>query len=80
MQNIFMPLARIKINRKTVRWPIFYPFANDKLVTYYDKRGFKGRSEIKNIIFNESDDIKEYLLEGYELTKPLLSIYKKMEI
>ena len=54
--------------------------ANDKLVTYYDKRGFKGRSEIKNIIFNESDDIKEYLLEGYELTKPLLSIYKKMEI
>ena len=25
--------------------------ANDKLVTYYDKRGFKGRSEIKNIIF-----------------------------
>ena len=36
--------------------------------------------KIKNIIFNESDDIKEYLLEGYELTKPLLSIYKKMEI
>lgn len=91
MQNIFMPLARIKINRKTVRWPIFYPLqrkydllslipANDKLVTYYDKRGFKGRSEIKNIIFNESDDIKEYLLEGYELTKPLLSIYKNGDL
>ena len=62
-KNIFMPLVRIKINRKTVRWPIFYPFAkekydllslipaNDKLVAYYDKRGFKGRSEIKNIYF-----------------------------
>ena len=40
----------------------------------------KSDPNLKNIVFNESDDIKEYLLEGYELTKPLLSIYKKMEI
>ncbi len=53
--------------------------ANDGLVNYYDKRGFIGRSEIENITFDESDDIKEYLFEGFELSNPLLSIYKMTE-
>lgn len=53
--------------------------ANDKLVDYYDKRGFNLRSKIDNIIFDESDEIKEYLFEGSSLSKPLLSIYKNTE-
>ncbi len=53
--------------------------ANDKLVDYYDKRGFCSRGEIDNITFYESNEIKEYLFEGSSLLNPLLSIYRNTE-
>lgn len=44
--------------------------ADEKLVDYYSKRGFTHKTNMNNILFNESDEIKEYLFEGCSLAKP----------
>lgn len=44
--------------------------ADDKLADYYLKRGFTHKININNILFNESEEIKEYLFEGCSLKKP----------
>ena len=48
--------------------------ASDSLVEYYGKRGFQKSTEIENLSFNQSDEIKEYLFEGYELSEPRVLI------
>lgn len=44
--------------------------ADEELVDYYSKRGFTHKIDMNNILFNESDEIKEYLFEGCSLEKP----------
>ena len=51
--------------------------ANDSLVDFYNKRGFNGEIEIEHLSFDEKDEICEYLLEGYSLTKPRVMIYER---
>lgn len=49
---------------------IFLIPADDNLVDYYSKRGFTEKIAIEDISFSETDEIKEYLLEGYSLSEP----------
>lgn len=44
--------------------------ASDSLVKYYNDRGLLFEHSIDDLSFNETNEIKEYLLEGYELTNP----------
>ncbi len=55
--------------------------ADKDLVNYYSKRKFKHKIDIKDILFNERDEIKEYLFEGCSLENPfaLAYVYKKGE-
>ncbi|MCM1114731.1 MAG: GNAT family N-acetyltransferase [Clostridium sp.] len=53
--------------------------ADDALVDYYRKRSFNHNMDIKNILFNESSEIKEYLLEGCNLEAPFALAYRKGE-
>jgi predicted acetyltransferase len=48
--------------------------ANDSLVDFYSKRGFDKDCSIESLTFNQSDEIKEYLLEGFTLTQPKVLI------
>ena len=50
--------------------------ATDSLKDFYCKRGFTESAEINALEFNESDEIKEYLFEGYNLSKPEVMIYE----
>lgn len=50
--------------------------ADEALVTYYSDRGFVKKIPVELIKFNESDDIKEYLLEGCSLENPFALIYE----
>lgn len=50
--------------------------ADEKLIDYYSKRGFNGRLDTSKIIFNEIDQIQEYLLEGCSLDEPFAMLYK----
>ena len=50
--------------------------ATDSLIEFYQNRKFNKSAEISDISFNESEDIKEYLLEGYELTQEQVLIYE----
>lgn len=44
--------------------------ADNDLVLYYSKRNFTHKIDISNILFNESEEIKEYLFDGCALDKP----------
>lgn len=44
--------------------------ADDKLVAFYNDRGFNNKINIDNLNFSERDDIKEYLFEGCALDNP----------
>lgn len=44
--------------------------ANEGLIDYYSARGFTRQADIDSICFEQTDEIKEYLLEGYELSNP----------
>jgi len=48
--------------------------ASDSLIDFYKKRGFEKETEIKNLSFYQSEEIKEYLLEGYKLSEPKVLI------
>lgn len=50
--------------------------ANDALIDYYNKREFSIKISINDIKFSETDEIKEYLLEGYALSEPCALMYK----
>lgn len=50
--------------------------ADDSLIDYYLKRGFDGSVSIDSLKFNQSEEICEYLFEGYELTNPQVMYYK----
>lgn len=50
--------------------------ANDALIEYYDKREFLQKIPISDICFSETEEIKEYLLEGYSLSEPCALMYK----
>lgn len=49
--------------------------ADNSLVYYYSKRSFNHKADIHNIIFNECDEIKEYLFEGCSLDEPFALAY-----
>lgn len=49
--------------------------ADYSLVDYYSKRSFNHKADINNIIFNECDEIKEYLFEGCSLETPFALAY-----
>lgn len=46
--------------------------ADDKLVDFYFKRKFDIKFELNQMQFDESEEIKEYLLEGCTLDKPFI--------
>ncbi|MBQ9532042.1 MAG: GNAT family N-acetyltransferase [Eubacterium sp.] len=48
--------------------------ANESLIKFYKKRGFNKSSEIDSLKFDELDDIKEYLFEGFELKDPIVMV------
>ena len=50
--------------------------ANDSLIDFYSKRGFSKSAEISSLEFDEEDEIKEYLFEGYKLSNPKIMIYE----
>lgn len=50
--------------------------ANDGLIYFYSKRGITDKTRIENIKFNQSEEIKEYLFEGYDLSEPAALIFK----
>ncbi len=50
--------------------------ASDGLEIYYKNRGFDKSAGIETLEFNQIDEIKEYLFEGYELTEPKALIYE----
>ena len=50
--------------------------ADEDLVNYYSNRKFKHKIDISDILFNECDEIKEYLFEGCSLEKPFALAYK----
>lgn len=50
--------------------------ADESLVDYYSKRGFDGKLDASKIIFNEIEQIQEYLLEGCSLDEPFAMLYK----
>lgn len=52
--------------------------ADEALCSYYAKRGFSGRANIDDIKFNQTDEIKEYLLDGCSLEKPFAMVYNKL--
>ncbi|MBQ7740670.1 MAG: GNAT family N-acetyltransferase [Eubacterium sp.] len=50
--------------------------ASDGLISYYSERGINNIAEIRDIKFNQSNEIKEYLFEGYKLTEPKALYYQ----
>lgn len=46
--------------------------ADESLVEFYKKRGFTKTVGLENLKFDETESIKEYLLEGCELEKAFL--------
>lgn len=50
--------------------------ADDKLVEFYIKRGFDTKINLREIVFDESEEIKEYLFDGCELITPFILAYK----
>ena len=51
--------------------------ASDSLEKYYFDRGFKSWCSIEELSFSESDEICEYLFEGYKLTEPKVLRYMR---
>ncbi|MDE6470437.1 MAG: GNAT family N-acetyltransferase [Eubacterium sp.] len=49
--------------------------ADDSLVSYYSERNFNYKVDINSILFNECDEIKEYLFEGCTLENPFALAY-----
>ncbi len=48
--------------------------ANESLIDFYGQRGFNHTESIDLLEFDETDEIKEYLFEGFELDKPIVMI------
>ncbi len=51
--------------------------ASDTLKEFYNARGIYKRAEISDIVFNQTDEIEEYLLDGYELTEPCALYFER---
>ncbi len=51
--------------------------ADEKLVNYYKKRDFVNETKPDLLIFDEADEIKEWLFEGCELEHPVVLSYKR---
>ncbi|MBQ7203566.1 MAG: GNAT family N-acetyltransferase [Eubacterium sp.] len=51
--------------------------ASDSLIGYYSARKIDKKIKISDIIFEQSEEIMEYLLEGYNLTQPLALCVKE---
>ncbi len=52
--------------------------ATESLADFYIKRGFTEKADISELQFFQSDEIKEYLLEGFSLQHPVILI-KELE-
>lgn len=53
--------------------------ANESLVDFYEKRGFKTHLSLKSLAFEQTDEISDYLISGCELEKPHLLCYRNGE-
>lgn len=49
--------------------------ADERLVDFYFHRGLTEKTKTEKLIFDESEEIKEYLFEGCELEKPFVMKY-----
>ena len=50
--------------------------AEEWLIEYYKKRGFRFAASVEEICFNQSEEIIEYLFEGCELKQPIALVYE----
>ena len=50
--------------------------AEDSLEKYYCERGFNKKLDVSELEFEQTDEINEYLLEGYKLTFPKALMFK----
>ena len=50
--------------------------ADESLADYYSKRKFNHKIDTNDILFNECEEIKEYLFEGCSLDEPFALAYK----
>lgn len=50
--------------------------AEEWLIEYYKKRGFRFAISVDEICFNQTEEITEYLFEGCELERPIALIYE----
>lgn len=54
--------------------------ANENLVNFYKNRGFLTPMDLNYLVFEQSDEIKEYLTSGCSLNEPYLLYYSRGEI
>ena len=50
--------------------------ANDGLVDFYQQRGFDIKLNINDLQFHQSEEVNEYLFEGYQLSEPVALMWK----
>ena len=53
--------------------------ATEALANFYKKRGFSTAFSIDKLDFNQADEIKNFLLEGYSINPPFVLEYKKVK-
>lgn len=51
--------------------------ANVDLIDYYKNRGLTKEYEVNYLVFNEIDEINEYLFEGCELIHPIVLAFER---
>lgn len=50
---------------------------DDGMVKFYADRGFRQQAPINSLLFDETSDICEYLLEGFHLTTPCVLYFMR---
>ena len=75
-QGYMSELLRYVADRLTKDYKLCLIPAGDPLIEFYGKRGFEIKVPVESIEFSQIPEIKEYLLEGFELTVPCALVYK----
>lgn len=76
-QGIMTKLIEYCIKQYSKQYLICLIPASDTLVDYYSERKICNKADIASLVFNESEEICEYLFEGYKLTDPKALYYKE---
>ncbi len=63
-------MTRLLAYCREQNWNVCLIPASDTLVDFYKKRGLEIPVPIEDLEFEQTDEIMEYLLEGYELSSP----------